>query len=506
MRPRHLLAAFAALAAATFASPAAAEKASDTLRIVWRDAIPNVDPYYNQLRVGLIVAHHYLDTLVYRDPEDFSIKPQLAKSWKLVNDTTIEFELRDDVKFHNGDKFTADDVVYTLNTVSSPDSKVSVPSNYNWIAKAEKISDYAVRVTYKKPFPAALEYFALVVPIWPKDYRTKVGPEGYAKAPVGTGPYKITKVDGVAEIDFARNDAYFDGPKGKPKISKMVIRAVPDAATEMAELLSGRADWIWQYNADQFDAINRMPNLQAVLGDSMRIGYLAIDAAGRTGANNPLTKVEVRQAIMHAIDRETFTRQLVQGTAKVIDAPCYPTQFGCDTEAAVKYDYNPAKAKALLAKAGYPDGFKTEIVSYVLTSWEAAVQNYLKAVGIDAKITHLQVAAAVERNQKGEAPLYFTNWGSYSVNDVSTVLPVLFGGGADDDARDPELIKLVETGGSTNDPAVRHKAYSALIKRATEQAYTVPMHTFVTRYAYSKDLNFKGYPDELPRFYLSSWK
>jgi len=505
MKPRHLLAAFTALAA-TFVSPAAAEKATDTLRIVWRDAIPNVDPYYNQLRVGLIVAHHYLDTLVYRDPEDFTIKPQLAKSWKLVDDTTIEFQLRDDVKFHNGDKFTADDVVYTINTVSSPDSKVSVPSNYNWIAKAEKIGDYAVRVTYKKPFPAALEFFALVVPIWPKDYRTKVGPEGYAKAPIGTGPYKITKVDGVAEIDFARNDAYFDGPKGKPKISKLVIRAVPDAATEMAELLSGRADWIWQYNADQADAINRMPNLQAVAGDSMRIGYIGIDAAGRTGADNPLTKLEVRQAIMHAIDRETFTRQLVQGTAKVIDAPCYPTQFGCDIEAAVKYDYNPTKAKALLAKAGYPDGFKTEIVSYVLSSWEAAVQNYLKAVGIDAKITHLQVAAAVERNQKGEAPLYFTNWGSYSVNDVSTVLPVLFGGGADDDARDPELIKLVETGGSTNDPAVRRKAYSALIKRATEQAYVVPMHTFVTRYAFSKELNFKSYPDELPRFYLSSWK
>ena len=128
MRPRHLFAIFAALAVASVASPAAAEKATDTLRIVWRNAIPNVDYYYNPLRVGLIVAHHYLDTLVYRDPEDFKIKPQLAKSWKMLDDTTIEFELRDDVKFHHGDKFTADDVVYTINTVISPDSKVSVPA------------------------------------------------------------------------------------------------------------------------------------------------------------------------------------------------------------------------------------------------------------------------------------------------------------------------------------------------------------------------------------------
>ena len=135
MRPRHLFAIFAALTVTGFASPAAAEKATDTLRIVWRNAIPNVDYYYNPLRVGLIVAHHYLDTLVYRDPEDFKIKPQLAKAWKMLDDTTIEFELRDDVKFHNGDKFTADDVVYTVNLVSSPEGKVIVPSNYNWIAR-----------------------------------------------------------------------------------------------------------------------------------------------------------------------------------------------------------------------------------------------------------------------------------------------------------------------------------------------------------------------------------
>jgi peptide/nickel transport system substrate-binding protein len=504
MTRRYLIAFVTALLA--FSTPVWAEKATDNLRIVWRDAIPNIDPYYNQLRVGLIVAHHYLDTLVYRDPEDFKIKPQLAKSWKLVDDLTLEFQLRDDVTFHNGDKFTADDVVYTINTVSSPEGKVIVPSNYNWIARAEKIDDHAVRIVLKKPFPAALEFLALVTPIWPKDYRTKVGPDGYAKAPVGTGPYRVAKVDGVAQIDLVRNDAYFDGPKGKPKISKLTIRAVPDAATEMTELLSGRADWIWNFSSDQFDAVGRMPNLVAVRAETMRISYLGLDAGGRSGAGNPLTKLEVRQAIYHAIDRETFTRQLIQGNARVLHAPCFPTQFGCDAEAAVKYDYNPAKAKQLLAKAGYAEGFKTEIVTYGLPSWPAAVQGYLKAVGIDAKVTLLQVAAAVEKNQRGEVPIYFTNWGSYSINDVSAVLPVLFGGGADDMARDPELARLSQAAGATNDVAVRREAYSALIHRATEQAYAVPMYTHVSNYGLSKELNFKPYPDELPRFYMSSCK
>jgi peptide/nickel transport system substrate-binding protein len=503
----HALVSVAALAVLIGAAPAAAEKASDNLRIVWRDALPNVDPYYNQLRVGLVVAQHYLDTLVYRDPEDFKIKPQLAKSWTLLDDRTIAFELRDDVKFHNGDRFTADDVVYTINTVISPEGKVTLPSNVNWIAKAEKIGEFSLRITYKKPFPAALEYFALVIPIWPKDYRTKVGPDGYSRAPIGTGPYKIVKINGVAEIQLERNDGYFDGPKGKPKIPKLTIRAVPDAATELTELLSGHADWIWQFSSDQFDSISRLPHLQAVRAESMRIGFLGLDAAGRSGAGNPLTKLEVRQAIFHAIDRETFTRQLVQGGARALDAPCYPTQFGCDSKAAVKYDFNPAKAKKLLATAGYPEGFRTEIVTFVLpSSWGAAVQSYLRAVGIDAKITQLQVAAAVEKNQKGEAPLYLSNWGSFSVNDVAAIFPFLYGGGADDMARDPELTKLVQEGGSTSDVQVRRKAYSAVIKRATEQAYTLPMNTYVTTYGFSKELDFKPHPDELPRFYLARWK
>jgi peptide/nickel transport system substrate-binding protein len=141
---------------------------------------------------------------------------------------------------------------------------------------------------------------------------------------------------------------------------------VPDASIELSELLTGHADWIWNFNPDQFDSIGRNPNLQAVRAETMRICYIELDAAGRSGAGNPLTKQEVRQAIIHAIDRQTFTRQLVQGSARVLDAPCYPTQFGCDDDAAVKYDYDPAKAKELLTKSGYPHGFKTEIVSYVL--------------------------------------------------------------------------------------------------------------------------------------------
>src|SRR5216110_1638597 len=118
------------------AVPAMGQKSADTLRISMRDALPNVDPYYNNLRTGVVMHHQAWDTLVYRNPETFKIEPLLATEWKTPNPTTIEFTLRPNVKFHDGSTLTADDVVYTLNVASDPASKVSTPANYNWIEKA----------------------------------------------------------------------------------------------------------------------------------------------------------------------------------------------------------------------------------------------------------------------------------------------------------------------------------------------------------------------------------
>lgn len=485
--------------------PAEAQKAQDTLRIAWRDAIPNVDPYYNQLRTGFVLAHQAWDTLIYRDPDTFALKPLLAASWRQVDDTTIEFELRPGVSFHDGSAFTADDVVYTIDTVLA-DPAVAIPSNYAYLAGAEKIDALHVRVKLKHVFPAALEYLSMTLPIWPRAYRERVGAEAYARAPIGTGPYRIAKVDGLAEIDLERNDAYFDGPKGKPAIAHIVIREVADATSEVTELLAGRADWIWQFDTEQFDVISRNPALQAVRAESMRISFLGMDAAGRTSPGNPLTSVKVRQAIAHAIDRTTIARQLVQGGARVLDAACYPTQFGCEQGVATKYGYDPAQAKQLLAAAGYPDGFETELVSDILPQYLEAIRKDLGAVGINARLTPLQVGPAIQRVLDGQAPLYAGSWGSYSINDVSAILPVFFGGGSSDSARDPEVTRLVKQGDSTTDPNLRRQAYVAALRRISDQMYWLPLSTYVTTYAFSRQLAFKPYQDEVPRFYLASWK
>jgi peptide/nickel transport system substrate-binding protein len=304
-----------------------------------------------------------------------------------------------------------------------------------------------------------------------------------------------------------RNEAYFaDSPKARPAIRFFKIHEVADAATEMAELLGGRADWIWDFSPDQFDSVAAMPTLAALRAETMRVAYLQIDAAGRTGADNPLTKQKVRQAIAYALDRATMAKQLMQGNSRPLDAPCFPTQFGCDQGGATHYAYDPAKAKQLLAEAGYPNGFDTTLVTYLLPQWNGAMQGYLQAVGIRAHIDQLQVNAVIQQVQAGKTPINAGSWGSYSINDVSAFFPYFFTGSANDYMRDTEVEKLVADGGAVTDPDQRRKAYSEAIKLITEQAAFIPLFTYVKTYGFSRQLSFKGFPDELPRFYLSSWK
>jgi peptide/nickel transport system substrate-binding protein len=200
-----------------------------------------------------------------------------------------------------------------------------------------------------------------------------------------------------------------------------------------------------------------------------------------------------------------MAKQLMQGQSRAIDTPCYPTQFGCDAGAAVHYPYDPAKAKQLLIEAGYPNGFDIELGTSDLPQWSGAVQGYLKAVGINVRIIQLQTPAWIQRSLAGQNQMELGSWGSYSVNDVSAILPNYFTFTGNDYTRDPEIKKLVEAGSATVNADQRRAIYSAAIKMITEKTSWLPVFTHTVTYGFSKQLNFKPYPDELPRFFLSSW-
>ncbi len=485
---------------------AAASKKDDTIRFAYDQAPESVDPFFNNVRIGVIIGANVWDTLIFRDPKTNEYKGLLATSWKQVDDRTIDFELRQGVKFHNGEEFDADSVVYTLNFVADAANKVTTQQNVNWIEKAEKLDKYKVRLTTKKVFPAAIEYLAGPVVMHPAKYYAEVGPKGMNAKPVGTGPFKVTQYTPGKSITLERNADYFAGsPKSKPKVAKIEIRFIPDRQTQMAEVLSGGEDFIMHVPKDQAEQAATVPTLQVVSGETMRIAFMRMNTLDGTPAPQ-LKDIRVRKAINHAIDRESIVKNIVGAGSRVLYTMCFPSQFGCTDEGAARYPYDPALAKKLLAEAGYPDGFDTQISAYRERNQTEAMINYLQAVGIRAKLNFSQYAAMREATRANKASLTHETWASFSVNDVSASTPVYYAFEADDINRDPEVRDLLFKGNNSVNPDTRKEAYKSALKLIADRAYAVPLWSLPVFYVATRDLDFSAYPDEMVRFWEMSWK
>lgn len=484
-----------------------ANKSDDTLRWASDKELADLDYFYDSTREGIIISRLVWDSLVYRDPKTFEYEPLLATSWNWVDDTTLDMTLRKGVKFQNGEPFGADDVVFTLNYVVDPENRVLRKSNVDWIKSAEKLGDYKVRIHLKKPFPAAMEYLAGPIVIYPKEYYSKVGKKGMNHHPIGTGPYKVTKVEPGKEISFEINPNYFKGgPKGQPHIKNIVFEMIPEKGTQMARFMSGGLDWIWQVPTDQAEKLKTLPNVTVEAGGTFRIGFITMDAAGRTGEDNPFTKQKVRQAVAYAINRKAMVENLVKGVSTVVDTACFPTQHGCSDDGVTHYNYDPDKAKKLLAEAGYPDGFTTELYAYRDRPFAVAIVSYLKAIGINAKLRFLSYPAFNDKYLKGKTPMAFYTWGSEGVNDVSGITSYFFVGNRQDYSHDDKVTQWLHTGDTTVDQDKRDEAYSEALQRISQQAYWAPLFSYSVNYAFDKDLDFHPTKDGIPEFYKAKWK
>lgn len=495
-----------AICAIALSSSAWAGKSDNSLNIALKLENYNMDSYFTTHRIGIIVTRHIWDSLLYRDPVDFSYKPALATSYKWIDDTTLEFKLRKGVKFHNGEPFDADDVVYTFNFISNPDNKILNQRNVKWIKNAEKIDQWTVRVNLKAPFPPAIDFIAGPLPIYPNEYYAKVGPKGMNLHPIGTGPYKVVSLEPGKKMVFEANENYWEGsPKGKPSIKTLIWRTIPDSNTQMAELMSGGADWMWKADPDQANLLKSNPTLKVVGGGTMRIGFLQFDAAGISG-DHPIKNVLVRRAISHAINRQNIATNLLPEGSEVVNPACYPTQVGC-TNDVPSYDYNIAKAKELMKEAGYPNGFDIEMYYYRDTNLAQAMANDLAKIGIRVELNKQKPGVLRDMSIAGKTAMIFWTWGSYSVNDASGSTSVYFGKGIKRDlARDKKVNDWLEIGNTTIDLPTREAAYKKALTRISEQAYWLSLWTYSYNYAFAKDLDFTPTADEIPRFFTSKWK
>lgn len=496
----------AGMTLALLAGPALAGKKDDTIRFAYDQVIENVDPFYNNVRLGVILGNTVWDTLIYRDPKTNEYRGQLATSWKWVDDRTLELELRQGVKFHNGEEFDADDVVYTLNYVSDPANKSTQQANIGWIEKAEKVDKYKVRIRAKRVFPAAIEYLSGPIIIHPNEYYAKVGPKGMNEKPVGTGPYRFVEHVLGKSIRLEKNPAPWSGSnKEAPTISKIEIRMIPDRQTQVAEMLSGGLDLIMNVPVEQADQLKAAPHLDVKSGGTMRIVFVLFNA-GENAPAAALKDVRVRRAISHAIDKATMAKTLVGEGAPLLDSICFPTQLGCTTDGVVKYEYSPEKAKKLLAEAGFANGLELEFLAYRERPQSEAMVNFMRAVGIKANLKFMQYAAMREQHRANKAAATHQTWGSFNVNDVSASTSAYFKGIDDDMIRDKEVIDLLTKGDTSLDPKVRIEAYNKAHQLIAERAYAVPLYALVTWYVAARELDFATYPDEMPRFNEMKWK
>ncbi|MET0724467.1 MAG: ABC transporter substrate-binding protein [Tardiphaga sp.] len=504
----RLLAVLGCLAVATApAVPAHAGKADDTIRMPADQVLPDIDPYFNNELLGTVMAINVWDTLVIRDPASGEFKGQLATAWRVIDDTTVEFDLRKDVKFHNGQPFTADDVVYTINFIANPASGVTNQRNVAWLKSADKLDPYKVRINFKAPFPPFMDYLALPIVIHPHEYYAKEGRKGQNTKPVGSGPYRITRHEPGKLIVMERNRDYYAGSvKSIAKVGKVEITFVPDVQTQIANLMTGNADLLTTpIPRDMIDNIALNPALQVNAVQTMRLNFLQFNVLDTT-ISPALKDVRVRKAIMHAIDREAIAKATMGGGYTLPKVLCYRDQFGCIDKDVAGYDYNPQKAKDLLKEAGLSGG--VDVVMNAFTSREAAeiMQGYLGKVGIRASIVYEQYPAVREKQRKGTSGMTLASWGSYSVNDVSAILPVYFGNEGDDTARDKEVADLINRAGAVMDPAVRSVDYARALQLISERALAMPLFSVGRNYPTSKDLNFGRQNSDRMMFWEMSWR
>ncbi len=353
------------------------------------------------------------DALVKPMPGN-AMAPSLAESWSLSKDGLVqEFVLRQGVKFHNGEPVTADDVKFSFERYRGAANKVMKDK----VAAVEVVDPGRVRFRFKEPWPDFMTYYGSLTTgagwIVPRKYLEKVGDDGFKRAPVGAGPYRFVSFNPGVELVLEANESYW---RKSPSVKRLVLKSIPDEATRLAMLKRGEADVVYLLQSALAEEARRTAGLTLRPTPIVSTHWLAF--LDQWDPKSPWADRRVRLAANHAIDRQVMNEAITLGFSRITWS-IIPQSFDFYWQPPA-YPYDPARAKQLLAEAGYPKGFDAGDVwcePATATMSEAAI-GYLQAAGIRVRLRPLERAA------------FFKGYQEKKLKDIAYTITGAFGNAA----------------------------------------------------------------------------
>ncbi|MBN1459406.1 MAG: twin-arginine translocation signal domain-containing protein [Armatimonadetes bacterium] len=446
-----------------------------SIRVALDADVETLDPVMHRSRTVEAVVRNICDGLVARDA-NMDYVPQLAESWEVEGETRWIFKLREGVTFHNGDAFTAEDVKFTIDRVTgnipglapSPRKDLLGP-----IVAAEVLDPHTVAITTDGPYPI-LQKKLVFQEICPKAYFEEVGPDEFARHPVGTGPFQLVEWVPGERIVVERYEDYYGGSPDIPPVDTAplagtIFRPLEEAATRLVSLEAGELDVMVSVPPDQADRVDALPRAHLSVAQGTRTHFVGLNCTRK-----PFSDLRVREAMRWAIDPSPIIEQFLLGRAQALPGILVPMAFGyADSLPAPKQDLQ--QARSLLRQAGYADGLS---VTFDCESTDKriaeAISGLLVGAGIQAEVRVWKKENLLNQLRRRERDMFLTSWGNSSL-DPSGILPVLFSSGGYSNFfgfDNPEVDRLLSEADGAMDPDTRAAKYRRVQQLLHDQVPT----------------------------------
>lgn len=434
---------------------AAKPENKDTLVIAFPADARSMDPHDTNDQPSARVWKQIYDTLMHQSA-DLEVTKGLVKDYKVVSPTLYEFELIQGIKFHNGMELKASDVKFTFDRMIQ--KKAPAAFLVAALDRVEVTGPYTFKMHLKYPFGPFITHLAHTATSILCEAAVKAAGDNYNRNPVGTGPFKFVEWRSSDSITLERYDAYFKGPA---KSKKVVFRIITENANRAIAIETGEADLAYDIDPRDFFNLYEQPGIVGLQSRGLSTAYLGFNAQKK-----PFDNVKVRQAVNYAINNESAIQVLWMGAAIRPRSPLAPNVQFARTDLA-GYNHDPAKARQLLAEAGYPNGFKSTIWTNdnpIRIKYAEIYQEQLRQVGIEVSIEILEWSAYLTRTAAGEHDMFILGWVAVT-GDADYGMYALFHSSQFGEAgnrtfyKNAELDRLLDEGRTSPDPEKRRQAY-----------------------------------------------